>query len=121
MQINWHRDSSPFAVNGVDGARVRVGQDWRERSFWVHAGALDDWRPRTLADLTSADLDVLLARGQEVILLGTGERLAFPPPALRAHVLARGIGLECMSNDAAARTYNVLLGEGRAVLAAFLV
>ena len=34
---------------------------------------------------------------------------------------ARRCGLECMRNDAAARTYNLLLGEGRAVLAAFLV
>ena len=121
MQINWHRDASPFAVNGIDGVRVRVGEAWRESSFWVHQGALERWRPGLLDELLETDLDALLARGQEVILLGTGVRLRFPSAALRAHVLQRGVGLECMSNDAAARTYNVLLGEGRAVLAAFLI
>ncbi len=121
MQINWHRDASPFAVNGIDGVRVRVGDAWQEQSFWVQQGALEIWRPGTLEDLTEADLDALIARKQEVILLGTGARLRFPSAALRGHVLTRGIGLECMSNDAAARTYNVLLGEGRAVLAAFLI
>lgn len=121
MQINLHRDASPFAVNGIDGVRVRVGNAWQERSFWVYQGALEIWRPRSLEALEASDLDQLTARGQDVILLGTGACLRFPAASLRAHVLSRGIGLECMSNDAAARTYNVLLGEGRAVLAAFLL
>jgi len=121
MHINWHRDQSAFAVDGIEGERIRVSGKWRTSSFWVHQGALNNWRPKRLEDIDADDLNVLLARDQEVLLLGTGGKLRFLGPALRAHVLARGIGLECMSNDAAARTYNVLLGEGRAVLAAFLI
>jgi uncharacterized protein len=35
--------------------------------------------------------------------------------------LGRGIGLETMTNAAAARTFNVLAGEGRRVVAGFTI
>jgi len=44
----------------------------------------------------------------------------FPPAEVMAASLSRGIGLESMSNDSAARTYHVLAGEGRRVVAAFI-
>jgi uncharacterized protein len=36
-------------------------------------------------------------------------------PLLRA-----GVGVECMTTEAAARTYNILMAEGRQVIAALL-
>ena len=38
-----------------------------------------------------------------------------------AACLSRGIGLEAMDNAAAARTFTVLAGEGRRVVAGFLI
>ena len=54
-------------------------------------------------------------------MLGSGASQAFPPPEAMAACLARGIGLETMTNAAAARTYNVLAGEGRRVVAGFIL
>lgn len=121
MQISWQRDDSAYAVSGVDGARVRIGSGWRPRSFWVHNRGVADWRPECVADITSADLDTLLAERPEVILLGTGTHGCLLAPALMVHVMRQGCGIECMGNAAAARTYNVLLAESRAVLAAFVI
>lgn len=121
MQISWQRDESPFAVSGIDGVKVRIGADWREHSFYVHPRGVSLWRPAQAADIHLADLEALLAAEPEVILIGTGAGVCLLPPQLQVHVLRRGIGVECMSNAAAARTYNVLLSEGRAVLAAFLI
>jgi len=58
--------------------------------------------------------------GIEVLLLGTGQSQVFPSPALRRAFTEAGIGLEAMSTGAAARTYNVLLGEGRRIAAALI-
>ena len=55
-----------------------------------------------------------------VLLVGTGVGQVFPSPELRAVFDAAGIGLEAMSTGSASRTYNVLLGEGRAVAAALI-
>lgn len=56
----------------------------------------------------------------EIILLGTGPRLRFPHPSLTRPLLESRIGLEVMDTGAACRTYNLLAGEGRKVLAAIL-
>ena len=56
----------------------------------------------------------------EVILLGTGNRLQFPHPRLTQPLQQAGIGLEAMDTVAACRTYNILMAEGRQVLAALL-
>ena len=54
-------------------------------------------------------------------VLGTGSRQQFPPQAALVPLLRLGIGVEAMDNAAAARTYNLLAGEGRRVVAAFIL
>jgi uncharacterized protein len=117
----WHQAEHAFAVTGVDGERVRVGRTWVETSFWVYGQQQSSWAPRSLVDLHIDHLDVLLALRPDVILLGTGLQHRNAPPALLAHALRAGVGFEAMSTNAAARTFNVLSGEGRAVLGAFLI
>ena len=63
----------------------------------------------------------VLALEPEVILLGSGATQVFPPAAVLAHCLRRGVGMETMTNAAAARTFNVLAGEGRRVVVAFVL
>lgn len=69
-----------------------------------------------------ADLEPLkaLAGRVDVVLLGSGAALAYPDPALKEALEALGIGVEPMTSPAAARTYNVLLAEGRRIAAALL-
>jgi uncharacterized protein len=54
------------------------------------------------------------------LLLGTGDTQIFPSPAVRKAFVEAGLGLEPMSTGAAARTWNVLLAEGRPVAAALI-
>ena len=54
------------------------------------------------------------------MLLGTGAALAFPPPAFKAEIDQRGMGLEAMDTGADCRTYNVLVAEARMFTAALL-
>jgi uncharacterized protein len=56
-----------------------------------------------------------------VVIFGSGGRIRFPQPALIAPLIARNIGLETMDLQAACRTYNVLMAEGRKVVAALLI
>jgi uncharacterized protein len=69
-------------------------------------------------DDTAAPLSL---QGQiDVLFVGTGANIAHIPPAFRAALEGHGIGVEVMSSPTAARTYNVLLGEGRRVAVALL-
>ena len=69
----------------------------------------------------AADCDALIALQPAVVILGTGPTQVFPPRDVLAAFLTRRVGVEFMDNAAAARTYNVLLGEGRKVAAAFVL
>ncbi len=76
-----------------------------------------------MAHLTVDDLAPVLAAGSaevEFVLLGTGAVQALPPRGLRETLRAAGIGLEFMSTESAARTYNVLVTEGRRIAAALI-
>ncbi len=70
--------------------------------------------------LTPDHFAALLPRKPELVLLGTGARQRFPHPRLTKALTAAGIGVESMTTQAACRTYNILMTEGRHVLAVFL-
>lgn len=76
------------------------------------------WPVTSMATMTAETAGLLLANAPEIIIIGTGPAQVFPEPAqLRVLIEAR-VGLEIMNTPAACRTYNVLMGEGRRVLAA---
>lgn len=56
----------------------------------------------------------------EVVLIGTGSQQTFLPPEATMPLLSMGIGVETMTTQAAARTYNILMSEERRVLAILL-
>jgi uncharacterized protein len=78
------------------------------------------WPVAGFATLRSEDFQALAALEPEVVLLGTGERQRFVSPALTGALSRLRIGVECMTTAAACRTYNILMAEGRRVVAAFL-
>ena len=83
-------------------------------------GVFDDWRPAAPDALDQALLDRLLDCDPEIALLGTGRGIVFPEAALRARFAERGVGLEVMDWAAACRTWNIILAEGRRVVAGII-
>ncbi len=122
MHLNHELPDYAFSLRSADGHSARVNDRTLSSSFILSPQQLvEDWPVRDSATLTPDDLASLLALQPEVILLGTGERQVFPPAAVMAACLRQGVGLEVMTNAAAARTFNVLAGEARKVVAGFLL
>ena len=84
-------------------------------------GIIDAFSPPSISDLSEVDFEPLVATNPEMIILGTGERSVFPPRELTFALARRGIGLDVMDTRAAARTFNVLAGEGRRLAALLYV
>ena len=92
----------------------------------ISAGSL-----REIAGLTDATTDPMAfldgdtapqkpADAPEVVLIGTGLKQHLLPGHVTQALLKVGIGVEAMSTQAAARTYNILMSEGRRVVVALL-
>lgn len=79
-----------------------------------------DWPPASFDALTVEHFAQIEATGPDVVILGTGRRQRFVHPKLIAALTARRIGVECMDNQAACRTYNILMSEGRKVALALI-
>lgn len=78
--------------------------------------------PCTHFDALQAEHFTALAASEpELVLFGSGASIRFPSPALVRPLLQARIGVETMDTPAACRTYNILAGEGRRVLAALLL
>ncbi len=122
MKLHLAHFSGQNAFTGYGEGSVLVNQQRWERSVIVLPDRLiTDWAPRSVAELTEADFALLASLGAEIVLLGTGPTLRFPAPVLSQVLTRQGIGLEVMDSFAAARTYNILLAEGRRVAAALLL
>jgi uncharacterized protein len=98
-------------VNGVEHTES-VLVPWR--------GEVVAWNAASFEALTADHFARAAALRPELVVFGSGERLRFPPPALLRALIDARIGFETMDTAAACRTYNVLLAEGRTVVAALL-
>jgi uncharacterized protein len=122
MLLHLEQPDYAYLLRGADGRGAQVNDRRLTASFIVSPDQLiETWTVQAANTLTADDLEPLLALGPELILIGTGETQRFPPPRTLAACLARGVGLEAMTNAAAARTFNVLASEGRRVVAGFVI
>lgn len=122
MHLTHERPDYAFTLRGADGRSAKVNERVLTSSFILTPNDLvEDWDVGDLSGLSPESLEPLLALNPELVLLGTGDRQVFPPAATMAKCLQRGIGIEVMANASAARTFNVLAGEGRRVVAGFIL
>ena len=114
-----------LAVTGYDADWIAVNGVRHKSSLILSAlGLLKPWDKSHFDQLQDSDLAQLLAlkdEGIELIVLGTGAKLRFLPPAWLKTLQTQHLGVECMDTPAACRTYNILAGEGRRVAAALLL
>ncbi len=121
MQLTEHHNEAQLFVRKADAHSVQVIDRVLTTSFVLSAEAASEFPAREVSEIDQDAIDRILSLNPEVVLLGTGARAVFPSQAVLGAFLKRGIGLETMDNAAAARTFNVLVGEGRKAVVAFLL
>ena len=118
-RLKFTRESSAtLSIRSVGGDGIRIGdQMWSETVALTPQQVVDGWQNVPLAELVEDHFLTLLEYTPELIIVGTGTTILFPPRELTFAFARRGVGLEVMDTAAAARTFNVLAGEGRRVAA----
>lgn len=123
MAMKFQREATnEFAITGYTADSVSVGGTAFTQSLCVsHVAPAAAWPVAAFSDITAETVAHAIALRPEIVIIGSGEKLRFPPPAALAPLRDAQIGFEVMDTAAACRTYNVLLGEGRQVAALLLI
>ncbi|SFW32296.1 Mth938-like domain-containing protein [Luteibacter sp. UNCMF366Tsu5.1] len=122
MELSFEHPGEYLFVRRVGADTITiVDRDFHKSLLLTPEKVVEDWGVTDATQLGLADIETIVALAPELVLLGTGQRQVFPPAEVMAAFLRRGIGIEAMTNGAAARTYTLLAGEGRRVVAAFIL
>lgn len=145
MQLQSESNPALNTVTAYGRDYVEINEvSYAHAVYFAPEGEIHEWKVKAVGDVTAATLrevagltdmkvdpmafldaaDGAAAQkpddAPEVLLIGTGLKQHLLPAAVTRPLLQIGIGVEVMSTQAAARTYNILMAEGRRVVAALL-
>ena len=121
MKLHLNQPAAQNLFTAYGEGFVQINATRHESSVIVTGADVEAWEAKSIDSLAAGSFARLLEIRPEIVIIGTGQAFKFPQPAsLRPLVEAR-IGYEVMDTGAACRTYNILIGEGRNVLAALIV
>lgn len=122
MKLQPDRIEGVNVVTGFVPGTVHINGQPRSNSVVLPwRGEVRAWPCDDFAALAPTHFEQLLVHAPELVIFGSGSRIRFAAPDLLRALIERGIGVETMDTGAACRTYNVLVSEGRAVVAALLL
>ena len=122
MKLHNSANAAYQTVTAYDDKGVEINAIRYEHSVLVMPErAPVQWHVTSFDQLDAQAFAALADLQPDVVLMGTGERQRFVHPSLTGALTSHGVGVECMDNKAACRTYNILMGEGRKVALALII
>ena len=122
MKLNQQNTPKVNTVRNFEPGKIKINDQYYEKSLLVTAEKIEEnWPVFKVDDLNEEKILGLLAYQAEIIIIGSGKQHHFLDPMLSLLAAQQSIGIEIMTTEAACRTYNVLLGEDRRVLAALII
>lgn len=122
MKLQSDPHSGANAITGYGNGYVEINQiPYAHAVILKSDGAISEWPVKSFEALEADHFAQMVDFKPELVLIGTGRRQRFPKPELLKPLIAAKIGFEIMDSQAACRTYNILVGEGRQVLLALIV
>ena len=122
MKLQSDPHSGANTITGYGDGYVEINQTPYAHAVLLSSdGAINEWPVQSFEGLEADHFAQMVALKPELILIGTGSKQWFPKPELLKALISAKIGFEIMDSQAACRTYNILVGEGRQVLLALIV
>ncbi len=109
-------------LDAVGNGGFRFADMSHRGSIMIVPSGIHAWTVRSIDQLTTVSFDPVFTEAKDIdlLLFGTGINPAYIDEKIRWRFKEFKIGLDAMTTTAAARTYNVLMNEGRRVAAALI-
>ena len=122
MKLQPDRQPSLNTVSAYGPNYIEINAQRYDHSIILFPeGPVLEWSCNRFEDLKSEDFALIASQKPAVVIFGSGQKIRFPQPELLKPLIQARIGIETMDLQAACRTYNILMAEGRNVIAALLI
>lgn len=121
-QLTLDENNASYQIRAYKPGLIQVNEHILTQSIIIAPEKLiENWEPQQISDLKKEHLASVLEMHPNILIIGTGAKLQFPPLEMYGDLMNKGIGVEIMDTSAACRTYNALTAEGRNVVAAIII
>ncbi|HMB39057.1 MAG TPA: MTH938/NDUFAF3 family protein [Wenzhouxiangellaceae bacterium] len=121
MQLTENRPEEQYFIHSLDPDAIQIVEDRYSRSLILSPiEGVREWAVESVDALEASHFAPILEWSPDVVLLASGRTQRFPSREIQFEMLRNNIGLEVMTLEAAARTFNVLASEDRRVVAALI-
>ena len=122
MHFTEDLPSGNYIINEYTAKTVTINKQCYRKSLYISANTLiEDISLVSSAELSQENVQFIVDLKPELLILGSGETLDFPPAEVIALFASQQIGFEVMDHAAACRTFAILSAEQRKVGALFLI
>ena len=122
MKFAEDHNTSKYKITGYDSDGVEINGLRHKQAFILSPMVLiADWQPQNLDALKTEHFEAFYKMKPEVIILGTGSKQVFPKHEILKYLVQNRIGYEIMDTQAACRTFNIIMAEGRNVVAGMFI
>ena len=121
MDFSEDSPGGKYVINSYTEDSIPINHKIYQSSLYLSLQQLIETIPIQSVEQISIDsLQFAFELQPELLIIGTGKTLSFPPVETIVHLAQRNIGVEAMNHMAACRTFAVLSSERRHVGALFL-
>lgn len=122
MKFSQEASTAKYNITAYESDRIRINDEWQTDSLVLTPDEIfENWDIDNIAQLTEQHCQKLVDSAPEVLILGTGQKQQFPDVSILRAFAQRNIGVEIMDTAAACRTFNILIGEDRHVVAGLII
>jgi uncharacterized protein len=122
MELNQNEvDDVNLITSLTDNTLIINGKEYSQSCIVSNEIVNNDLKLNSITQLSPQHIIELLASKPEIVIFGSGITHQFPDVKLLEPIAKINIGFEVMNNQSAARTYNVLITEGRKVASLFIL
>lgn len=122
MKFHLIQSDNKNLITGYDLNWVEVNQERHQTSLIIMPNQLLlEWPVKSIKDIKENSFEAIESFNIEIILLGTGNIQEHLEPKILEYFSKKNMAVECMNNQSACRTYNILANEERKVLLALML
>ena len=121
MELTHQQNKSSKFIKSYENNTLFIGDKKYACNIILSEEKINKWNIQNIEKIKITDIGLILLYNPEIIIIGTGQKQYAPSNNFINHIHKKKIGVEFMITESACKTFNILLSEGRKVIAGLII